>query len=108
MDCLALFEILEEFQCPVNGVGTLDSGAGENVVQWCLGGRSVGQKSPVEVEHAQKLTELTGGLWRVAVLEMGHSLFQRLRTFGGHLVTEENNLGCLKMHFTGLMMIPYL
>jgi hypothetical protein len=25
---------------------------------------------------------------------MGHSLFQRLRTFCGHLVTEEGNLGC--------------
>jgi hypothetical protein len=30
----------------------------------------------------------------VAVLEMGHSIFQRLRTFGGHLVTEEGDLGC--------------
>jgi hypothetical protein len=75
-------------------VGALDSGAVQNVVQWCLSGRSVGQKSPVEVQHAQKSTELTGGLWRVAVLEMGHSLFQRLRTFGGHLVTEEGDLGC--------------
>jgi hypothetical protein len=54
----------------------------------------VGQKSPGEVQHGQKSTELTGGLWRVAVLEMGHSLFQRLRTFGGHLVTEEGNFGC--------------
>jgi hypothetical protein len=34
------------------------------------------------------------GLWRVAVLEMSHSLFQRLRTFGGNLVTVEGNLGC--------------
>jgi hypothetical protein len=25
---------------------------------------------------------------------MGHSFFQRLRTFGGHLVTEEGDLGC--------------
>jgi hypothetical protein len=54
----------------------------------------VGQKSPVEIQHAQKSTELTGGLWRVAVLEMGHPLFQRLRAFGGHLVTEEGDLGC--------------
>jgi hypothetical protein len=75
-------------------VETLDSGAGENVVQWCLGGRSLGQKSPVEIQHAQKSTKLTGGLWRVAVLEMGHSLVQRLRTFGGHFVTEVGNLGC--------------
>jgi hypothetical protein len=52
----------------------------------------VGQKSPVEVQHAQKSTELTGGLWMVAVLEMGHSPFQKLRTFGEHLVTEEGNL----------------
>jgi hypothetical protein len=63
-------------------------------MQWCLGGSSVRQKSPVEVQHAQESTDLTGGLWRVAVLEMGHSLFQRLRSFGGHLVTEEDNLGC--------------
>jgi hypothetical protein len=56
----------------------------------------VGQKSPVEVQHAQKSSELTGGLWRVAVLEVGQSLFQRLRTFGGHLVTEEGNFGCLE------------
>jgi hypothetical protein len=66
----------------------------EHVVQWCLGGRSVGQISPVEVRHAQKSTELTGGLWRVEVLEMDHSFFQSLRTFGGHLVTEDGNLGC--------------
>jgi hypothetical protein len=63
-------------------------------MQGFLGGRSARQKSPVEVQNAQKSTELTGGLWRVAVLEMGHSLFQRLRTFSGHLVAEEGNLGC--------------
>jgi hypothetical protein len=63
-------------------------------VQWGLGGRSVGQKSTIEIQHAQKSTELIGVLWRVAVLEMCHSLFQRLRTFGSHLVTEENDLGC--------------
>jgi hypothetical protein len=40
--------------------------------------------------------ELTGGLWRVTFLEMGHLLFQRLRTFGGNLVTKEGNLGCLE------------
>jgi hypothetical protein len=54
----------------------------------------VGQKSPVEIQHTQKSTDLTAGLWRVAVLEMGHSLFQRLRTFGGHLAAEEGDLGC--------------
>jgi hypothetical protein len=32
----------------------------------------------------------------VAVLEMGYSLFKRLGTHGGHLVTEEGDLGCLK------------
>jgi hypothetical protein len=75
-------------------VVTLDSGAVENVVHWRLGGLSVGQKSPVEIQDAQKSTELTGRLWRVAFLEMGYSLFHRLRTFGGHLVTEEGYFGC--------------
>jgi hypothetical protein len=32
----------------------------------------------------------------VAVLEMGHSFFQRLGTLGGHLVSEEGDLGCSK------------
>jgi hypothetical protein len=32
----------------------------------------------------------------VAVLEVGHSLFQRLGTLGGNLVTEEGDLGCWK------------
>jgi hypothetical protein len=59
-----------------------------------MGGRRVGQKSPVEIQHGQNSTELTSGLWRVAVLEMVHSLFPRLRTFGGHLVAEEGELGC--------------
>jgi hypothetical protein len=75
-------------------VETLDSGAGENVVQWSLGGHCVGQKSPIEVQHAQKSTELTDGLWKLAVLEMGHSFFQRLKTLGRHLVTEEGDIGC--------------
>jgi hypothetical protein len=43
-------------------MGALDSGDGENVVQWCLGSRSVGQKSPVKVQHAKKSMEVTGGL----------------------------------------------
>jgi hypothetical protein len=53
-----------------------------------------GQKSPIEVKHAKKSTELTGGLGRVAVLEAGHSFFQKLGTLGGHLITEEGDLGC--------------
>jgi hypothetical protein len=77
-------------------VGALDSWVGQNVVQWCLGGSYVGQISPVEVHHAQKPTELAGSLWRLAVLEMGHSFIQRLGTLGRHLVTEESDLGCPK------------
>jgi hypothetical protein len=42
----------------------LDSGAGKNVMERCLGGSGVGQKSPVEFQHAQEAAELTGGLWR--------------------------------------------
>jgi hypothetical protein len=75
-------------------VGDLDSWARENVLHWCLGDRRVGQKLPIEVQHAQKPTELRGGPGGVAVLEMGQSLFQRLGTIGGHLITEESNLGC--------------
>jgi hypothetical protein len=59
-----------EFRHPGDGVRSLDSGAGENVMKWCLGGRRVGQKSPIEVQHAQKTMELTNGLVRVAVLEL--------------------------------------
>jgi hypothetical protein len=54
------------------------------------------QESPVEVQHAQKSTKLTGALVRGTVLEVGHSLFQRLGTFGGHLVIEENEHGFSK------------
>jgi hypothetical protein len=52
---------------------TLDSGAGENVMEWCLDCSSVGQKSPIKVENAEEATELTGGLRRGAVLQMSHS-----------------------------------
>jgi hypothetical protein len=52
------------------------------------------QKCPIEIHRAQKQTELTGDLWKVAVLEMGHSFFQRLGSLGGHLVTEESDIGC--------------
>jgi hypothetical protein len=56
----------------------------------------VWQESSTEVHHAQKSTELNGGLGRVAVLEMDHAFIQRLGTFSGHLATEESNFGCLK------------
>jgi hypothetical protein len=72
----ALFECPEELRCQGDGVGALDSGTGENVVQWFLRGRPLGQKLPIEIQHAQKSTELTGGLWSLTVLEMGHWFFQ--------------------------------
>jgi hypothetical protein len=56
----------------------------------------VGHISSVEVQHAQKTVELIGGLGRLAVLKMGYSFFRRLGTLGGHLVTEEGDLGCLE------------
>jgi hypothetical protein len=56
----------------------------------------VRQESPIEVQHAQKSTELAGGLGRGAVLEVCHSLFQRLGALDGHLVSEEGDLGCLE------------
>jgi hypothetical protein len=65
------------------------------LVQWCLGGCHVGQKSPI-VQHAQESTELTGRLGWVAVLEMGHSFFQRFGTLGGHLISNEGDLVCSK------------
>jgi hypothetical protein len=89
-------------------VRALDSGAGENVMQWCLGGRRVRQKSPIEFEHAQKSTELTGGLGRVAVLEIGHFFFQRLGTLDGHVVTEECDLRCSKDTLRLVDADPYL
>jgi hypothetical protein len=51
-----------------DGVSSLDSGAGENVVKWCLVCRRVGQKSPAVVQHAQEMVELTGGLGSLQVL----------------------------------------
>jgi hypothetical protein len=77
-------------------------------MKWCLGGCCVWQKSPVEVHHAQKTAELTGGLGRVAVLEIGYSIFQKLGTFGRHLVTDEVTSGAQKTHCAWLMRIPYL
>jgi hypothetical protein len=54
----------------------------------------VGQKSPVEVQHAQETAELTGGLVRVAVMKMDYSFLWTWGTLGGHLVTEEGDFGC--------------
>jgi hypothetical protein len=54
----------------------------------------VGQKSPVEIEHSQESTKLTGGLWRLALLEVNHSLIRRFGALGGNLVTEEGDFGC--------------
>jgi hypothetical protein len=51
-----------------DGVSSVDSGAGENVVKWCLVRRRVVQKSPVDVQHAQETAELTGCLGSLAVL----------------------------------------
>jgi hypothetical protein len=58
----SLLEGLEEFRRPGGGVGTLDPGTGQKVVQWYLGGSCVGQKSLVEVEYSRKSTDLTGCL----------------------------------------------
>jgi hypothetical protein len=91
---LALFEGLVEFGCPGDGVGALESGAGENVMKWCLGCRRMGQESRVEVQHAQKMAELTGGIGRVAILKMNYSFFQGSGTLCGHIVTEEDDFGC--------------
>jgi hypothetical protein len=46
-------------------VRALDSKPGNNAIKWCLGGRRVEQKSPIEDQHAQKRMDLTGGLGRV-------------------------------------------
>jgi hypothetical protein len=69
-----------EFHHPDEGVGALDSQAEKNVMKWCLGDRQT--------------AELTGGLRRIVVLEMGYSFFKRWRTVGRHLVTEGGDLGC--------------
>jgi hypothetical protein len=54
------------------------------------------------------MVELTGSLGRVAELRIGYSFFQRSGTLGGHLVTENGDLGARKTHFAGLMIILYL
>jgi hypothetical protein len=51
-------------------VSSLDSGAEENVVKWCLVCHCMGQKSPVVVQHAQETAELRGGLGSLAALLM--------------------------------------
>jgi hypothetical protein len=81
---------------------TFDSGAGESVMEWCLGPSSVRQKSPIEVQHAQKATELTGGLRRGAALKMGHSFLQWSGSLRKHPVTEVTSVA-LKTHFAGLI-----
>jgi hypothetical protein len=59
------------------GLGALDSGSGENVMKWYLVDRRMGQKSHIEVQHAQETAKLTGDLGRVAVLKMDYLFFQR-------------------------------
>jgi hypothetical protein len=61
-EALALIGCLEELRYPGDGVGALDSGAGQKVVQWCPCGSCVGPESPVEVHHAKKPTKLAGSL----------------------------------------------
>jgi hypothetical protein len=68
------FEGLEEFRRPGDSMAALESGAEKNAVQSCMGGRRVGLKSPVEIQHAQKSTEISCCLGRGAILEMSHSL----------------------------------
>jgi hypothetical protein len=65
-----------------------NSGAGENIMEWCLSASSLRQISSVKVEP--------DGLGRRAVLKMDHSFFQWLGTFGRNFVTEESDLGCFK------------
>jgi hypothetical protein len=53
-------------------------------------------ETPIEIQHAEKPTELAGRLRWLVFLEVGHSLLQRLGTFGGYLVAEEGDLTCSK------------
>jgi hypothetical protein len=62
-------------------------------VKWCLVCCSVGQESPVVVQHARVTAELTGGFGRLALLKVSHSSFQRFRALDGHLITEEGDIG---------------
>jgi hypothetical protein len=55
--------------------------------------RRVGQESAVELQYTQETVKLTGGFGMLAVLKMDHSFFQRFGALGGHLVTEEGDLG---------------
>jgi hypothetical protein len=71
-----------------------DSGAGESGMELCLYSSSMGQESPVKIQHAQEATELTGGLRRRAVLQMCHSFLQWSGALDRYLVTEEDYLGC--------------
>lgn len=40
--------------------------------------------------------ELTGGLWRVAILKIDYPFFKRSGTLSGQLKTEKGDLGCSK------------
>jgi hypothetical protein len=70
----------------------------------------MGQKTPVEVQHAQETVELTGSFGRLSVLKMGYPFFQRMDAFGGHLVTEEGNLGRSKdaLHWVDEDSLPLM
>jgi hypothetical protein len=93
---------------PGDEMRALDSGAGESVMEFCIGTSSVGQKSPVEFQHAREATELTGGLQRDAVLKMSHLFLQRSGTLGGRILTEEGNLESSKHALRLLIRIRYL
>jgi hypothetical protein len=80
-------------RCPSDGLGALDFGSGEDIVKWCLVSCRVGQKSPIVVQCAQEKAELTGGCGILALHEVGHSLVQGLGAHGGHLKSEEGDLG---------------
>jgi hypothetical protein len=89
---LSLFEGLLDFQRPDDVVSALESGAGENVMQCCLGWPP--REAEIARVSAQKTVELTGGRGMVAVSQTGYSIFQRLGILGGDFVSEEGHLGC--------------
>jgi hypothetical protein len=65
-----------EVRRPGVWMGTLDPGSGESGIERCLDSSSVGQKSPVEIQHAQEAPELTGGLRRRTAMQICHSFLQ--------------------------------
>jgi hypothetical protein len=46
---VALLECLVEFRHPGNGMRAFDSGAGKNVMEWCLSTSSLWQESSIKV-----------------------------------------------------------